>query len=180
MGCDVQNLAVRPGLGNRPIRFRDACLYWLTRKMNLPMPEPVGRPRASWKGISLRPSRSSAWIFAILGPPIGGIATLWLAGAAPWTLPLLLATLAPAYVLGLGPALLVASLDTWLMRQGVKPAGRLLAAAFGGAACALALLAPLYAAGLVRGLYPLSLCLIAAGSSLLCLIVVLLVRRPSH
>lgn len=122
-------------------------------------------------------SQSGFWTFILLGPPIGGVLALYVAGAEPLTPQVLLAALAPSYTIGLIPAVLTGGLDGWLARSGLSVPGRLLAAGLSGAVSAFTLLGPLYASGLIRGTVPLLLCLVAAVAAMLCLSVFLIVIR---
>lgn len=124
-----------------------------------------------------RESHASLWIFALAGPLFGEVLVLWALGAGPLTLPLLLAGLPPAYAIGLVPALLVGVLDQRLARGGVRALRRLAGVAVAGAAAGLAVLLPLYGAGLIDGADPLMLPLVTSASACLCVILVLAWER---
>lgn len=122
--------------------------------------EPVGRQ--AWPVASF-------WIVVLIGPPLGLLLMLLAIGAAPINVPVLLSGLVPAWFLGLLPASVVAAVDRWVELRGANIPRRLAWATLTGALTGLILLAPLYAAGLVHGFYPLILCLITALTALLCL-----------
>lgn len=122
-------------------------------------------------------SQAGFWSFILLGPPIGGILALYVAGAAPLTSQLLLSVLAPSYTIGLIPAVLTGWADRWLTRRGSSVSSRLLAAGVSGAASGFIPLGPLYASGLIQGTMPLLLCLVAAVTAMICLSVFLAAIR---
>lgn len=124
-----------------------------------------------------RESHASFWAFALAGPLFGEVLVLWALGAGPLTLPLLLAGLPPAYAIGLVPALLVGVLDERLARGGFTALRRLVSVAVAGAAAGLAVLLPLYGAGLIHGADPLMLPLVTSASASFCLVLVLAWER---
>ena len=127
--------------------------------------------------ISRREGHASLWVFVLAGPLFGEVLVLWALGAGPLTLPLLLAGLPPAYAVGLVPALLVGVLDGRLARGGFTALRRLVSVAVAGAAAGLAVLLPLYGAGLIDGPDPLMLPLVTSASACLCVILVLAWER---
>lgn len=118
-----------------------------------------------------------ALFLALVTPPLAAILLLVVFGARPLGVPMVLATLAPAYVAGFAPAFLAGRFDQSLARRGWRAVGRLLVAA--GLACITGtiLLAPLHLTGRLHGALPLLFPLVLALSAVLALTIAQLSAR---
>lgn len=116
----------------------------------------------------VRVMRFHASFLALVAPPLAAVLLLWLFGASPLTVPLMLSALPPAYVLGAVPAFLAGRLDGALARRGWGASARLAVAASIGGGLGLLVLAPLYLTGRIHGpdplLAPLALALAAVAA----------------
>lgn len=113
--------------------------------------------------------RFHALFLALVTPPLAAILVLVVFGARPLGLPLIVATLAPAYFVGFAPAFLAGRLDQALAKRGWRVVARLSIAA--GIACTagIAILAPLHLGNRLQGAWPLLLPLALAMSAVLSL-----------
>ncbi len=118
-----------------------------------------------------------AVFLALTVPPLAATLALFLLGASPVGLPLVGSILAPAYVIGGGPAFLAGRLDAALARRGWSVASRLAGAAGLGCLAGLVVLAPLSLAGMIGGPLPLLLPLACSAAAMASLVLAILLAR---
>ena len=134
-------------------------------------PEPGGRPRNEWgsREHAGEVVPFHALYLGLVAPPLAALITMAMFGARPLGVPLVLATMAPAYLFGFVPAFLVGRLDRSLAERGWQVPARLSVAAGIAGTVGMAILAPLHFTGRLQGAMPLLFPLALAMSAVLTL-----------